>query len=51
VRDPDAGARVAADITSATGNKDSGVAPYALDPSNADRLWEESLQQTFQPGP
>jgi hypothetical protein len=22
----------------------SGVAPYALDPANADRLWEESLR-------
>lgn len=21
-----------------------GVAPYALDPANADRLWEESLR-------
>jgi hypothetical protein len=28
----------------ATGDALHGVAPYAIDPDNADRLWEESLR-------
>jgi len=48
VRDPDAGARVAADITSTTGNKDSGVAPYALDRQTLTASGRNRLQQTFQ---
>lgn len=83
VRNTDAGAQVAADITATTGNQNihvapldlsdrnsitkfiaawneplhilvtngngymSGVAPYALNPDNADRLWEESLRRLF----
>jgi NAD(P)-dependent dehydrogenase (short-subunit alcohol dehydrogenase family) len=34
----------AAVITSRDGQGASGVAPYALDPDNADRLWEVSLR-------
>lgn len=50
VRNTDAGVQTAADITATTGNHAngngyrSGVAPYALNPDNAERLWEESLR-------
>jgi NAD(P)-dependent dehydrogenase (short-subunit alcohol dehydrogenase family) len=33
-----------AEVVSERGNTYGGVAPYALDPDNAERLWEESLR-------
>jgi NAD(P)-dependent dehydrogenase (short-subunit alcohol dehydrogenase family) len=33
-----------AEVVQERGNFFSGVAPYALDPANAERLWEESLR-------